>query len=223
MHLQHTQSPEHVQVHELQSTEATIIANTHSLSQTSDSPQPSTPAASSHQRRSGLGFDYRDDPVGDAYLSDQYTEQLQPRSMSGQSSPVHGRSESSHSPGNRQTSSPHLTVPSLPPRGPPMTAPKPTPRANGREQQQRPHHRARPEAATGTGEADEDNSNTKRRVSDYLEAALKEGEKRQVYNIILYLCVLYCGILMCFPLQNFSGSINFFTDISLDMTTQTEL
>ena len=68
LHIQHVVSPDD---QPLESTEATIIANPNSWSQHSESPQPSTPIipSSNPNRRSGLGFDYKDDPIGDANLS----------------------------------------------------------------------------------------------------------------------------------------------------------
>lgn len=82
IHLSLTQpssSDEHPPLYQLPEHDSTVFVNP-------NTEQPSLlarPEVGNQQRRSGLGFDYKDDPIGDAYLTEQYQEQA--LEMSGQS------------------------------------------------------------------------------------------------------------------------------------------
>ena len=77
----------------------------HSLSQPFDFPL--SPAAATTttdlNRRSGLGFDYRGDPIRNTHSSEQLL------STSAQSSSIPSRPESGQSSDNRYSTSPHLS------------------------------------------------------------------------------------------------------------------
>ena len=69
--VQPSSSDENSHFYQLSEHDSTVFVNPNTEQPT---PLP-RPEDSTQQRRSGLGFDYRDDPIGDAYLTDQYQEQ----------------------------------------------------------------------------------------------------------------------------------------------------
>ena len=206
-------------MYQLEDAEVTIIGNRHSLAPSSYSPPPFTPAASSLNHRSESELDYRDDPIGNAHLSNRTGQSKGPRE---QRSTVPGRPENGHSRGP-----PHFLAPPLPLR----TLPKPTPKPRAKSAEQklpegrdqspgsRSHSRLSADAPSlRNREEEEEEEGIKKRVSDYLQAAEEEGEKRQVcyFNS---LTAIMTWLHLCF-LQTL---IKVFTDIDLDMSTQREL
>ena len=193
---QHTESPEEPRLQKVEEdAEVTVIFNPHSFSShSSQSPQPSTPAtgaaaaittSSSPNGRSGLGFDYKDDPVGDrAYLACSIEQQPLGSSPQG-SSVASGRSGSGGSEDDAG-----FGAPPLPPRV--LLKPSHLPRTGGSGREQKSRRGGGPRKWTGGSwkpetrqrerkESEEDDEEgTKRRVSEYLQAAQEEGEKRQV-------------------------------------------
>ena len=206
---QHAESPEEQQVED---GEVTIIVNAHSLSSHSSlSPLPSTPAAgavtppitassSGPNRRSGLGFDYKDDPVGDrAYMDTQYSTEEPLGSSPQSSSVVTGSGGSEAAPG----------LPSAPPPLPPRVLLTPSgthsTRGSGREQQSRTMRDGPGKQTSGSGkpgtrrrrerkesEEEDEEEGMKRRVSEYLQAAQEEGEKRQVCMLLSGQMTIVC-------------------------------
>ena len=216
---QRAESPEEPRLHQVEDGGVTIIANPHSLA--SESPPPSTPAVAlptAPPTSSGSSRQYQDNPVGDrAYLSAQYTTEQPLTSRPPQSGPSSG-----------------LPVGATPPPLPPRVLLKPSAaardggsarenkslRVEGLEGRLTASERKRKgEQRRVEKEKDEEEEGMKKRVSEYLQAAQEEGEKRQV-------CVLFfdelCSKNLSF-LQSFMNDVNFFTDINLDMTTQTAL
>lgn len=177
-------------MYQFQDGKTTIIANPHSWSRSSESPPPlpppadfaaAAPASEQNNRKSGLELN---DPIGGA----KYSKHL----PSAQSS----RSEG----GSRQTSSPHLTIPHLSPRGAPKTTHKPasngsrgsgreggphkaavpaTPRDNSYEIQ-RSHARDNSYEIRRSRDREEEEEGMQKRVNEYLQSAQEEGERRQV-------------------------------------------
>ena len=208
---QHTESPEEPRLQNVEEdAEVTIIFNPHSFSSnSSQSPQPSTPAtgaaaeittSSSPNRRSGSGFDYKDDPVGDkAYLAAQYYIEQPLGSSPPSSSVASGRSGSGGSEDAGLSSG--SGAPPLPPRV--LLKPSHLPRTGGSGTEQKSSKGGGPKKQTGgswkperrqrerkESEEEDDEDGMKRRASEYLQAAQEEGEKRQVCETqLVHTCV----------------------------------
>ena len=185
-------SAESSQVYQLQDADSTVIANPHSWAQSSSSPLPPPATAEQNKniRKSGLGFQYKDDPIGDAYLTAQYKEE--PLSTRTQSSRQNG-SERDQSLTNGHTGSPYLPVPShSPPRVPHRTASSldgGSRAGSGRSERELQGASATErsgssrEVETGSlpTEEEKEEDEVHQRAKEYLQAAQVESEKRQVH------------------------------------------
>ena len=181
-------------MYQFRDAEATIIANPYSLSQSSDFPPSSATNTTTEQnglnsRRSGLGIDYKGDPIGNTHSSEQLL------STSAQSGSVPSRPSSGQSSDNRQQITlSHLTVPPLPPRVLlPRTTPEPDPSCEKELHGAVLSHRCnRGWKITGSqGGGEDEEEEVERRACVYLQAAKEEGEKRQVCHYqIMWTCII---------------------------------